>query len=420
MSETIALARVLSQVPLFASLPPDEIQSLVDGSHVRTKEAGELVIREGFHNDRLSVLLEGEVSVIKALDTADERQLSLMGQGSFLGEMGLFNPDGLHTASVRANTRVTVLDLPREDLYQLLHRYPSMSMEVISTLTQRLKQSDNLTIIDLREKNRLLREAYRDLKDAQDQIVRQERLERELELARGIQASLLPTQVPSLQGYSFASYMTPASAVGGDFYDFMRLPTGQLGIGVGDVSDHGIASALLMARAVTLLRVEARHGPAPKETLTAMNEDMMSRDHMGMFLTILYGLLEPTTGLFQFARAGHTTPIVMDPNGRVQQVQGGRGQPLGLVDEPQLDVGQLELQPGALLLLYTDGVTETANAAGELFGTSRVLEFLERAGPDATAEDVCQGLHTALQLFRGEVIQADDVTSVAIRADRRD
>jgi sigma-B regulation protein RsbU (phosphoserine phosphatase) len=293
-----------------------------------------------------------------------------------------------------------------------------MSMEVISTLTQRLKQSDNLTIIDLREKNRLLRDAYRDLKEAQDQIVRQERLERELELARGIQSSFLPTKVPSLEGYNFACYITPASAVGGDFYDFVRLSTGQLGIGVGDVSDHGIASALLMAQATTLLRVEARHGPAPQETLSAMNEEMMARDHMGMFLTMLYGLLDPATGLFQFARAGHTTPIIMDPAGRVRQIEGGRGQPLGLVDEPQLDIGQVELAPGCLLLLYTDGVTETANEAGELFGTSRVLEFLERAGPGATAEDVCQGLHAALSAFRGEAVQADDVTSLAIKVDR--
>ncbi len=418
MSKTIGLARVLSQVPLFASLPPPEIETLVDGSHLRNVAPGELVVSEGFHNDSLCVLLEGEVEIIKALDTNDERRLAILGQGAFLGEMGLFNSDGLHTASARASTHATVLELPREDLYQLLLRFPTMSLEVISTLTGRLKQSDNLTIIDLRDKNRLLGQAYKDLKEAQDQIIRQERLERELELARGIQASLLPTRLPVLDGYSFASTMMPASAVGGDFFDFIARPDGRLGIGVGDVSDHGIPSALMMAQSMTLLRVEARYEAAPHETLAAMNQEMLARDNMGMFLTVLYGLLDPDSGVFEFARAGHNPPLLLDPSGRAEEVKHGPGQPLGLIENPELDLGQVELKPGSLMLLYTDGVTETVNEDGEMFGVERVLDLLEKAGTETSAEEICQSLHASLIAFRGPLPQSDDITTLALRATR--
>lgn len=413
------LAESLNQVPLFASLPTAEIQALVEGTNTRAIQAGEVIIREGFHNESMMVLLAGEVEIIKALGTPDERQLSVLGPGSFLGEMGLFTPDGLHTATVRAKSAVTLLDLPHHELDSLLLRHPKMSLEVIATLTRRLKESENLTILDLRTKNRQLSEAYEELKAAQAQIIEKEKLERELEVARGIQTSLLPDSVPDVPGFEFAGYITPMSAVGGDFYDFLDLPDGRIGVVIGDVSDHGVPSALLMALTVTLLRTENRLGTSPEQALNDVNCELTERDHMNMFVTALYGILDPATGTFEYVRAGHNPPVLLDAGGHAKEIPTRPGQPLGMLPDPVFDAGRIDLPPGSLLLLYTDGVTETMNGAGEMFGMERTKRAMQDLGASASAEEMCQHLHTTLRDYRGQEPQSDDVTSLAIKVERK-
>jgi phosphoserine phosphatase RsbU/P len=285
-------------------------------------------------------------------------------------------------------------------------------------MTERLSESENQVIVDLRAKNLQLSRAYQDLKEAQAQLIVQERLQKELELARAIQANLLPTEAPGLPGFQFAAQMTPASAVGGDFYDYILTPEHRLGIGIGDVSDHGVPSALMMAQSMTLLRVEARSGASPETALQAINREFVSRDQMGMFLTALYGELDPESGCFAYARAGHNPPLLLDPKGRVEEAPHGPGQPLGLLDDPAIDLEELTLEPGSLMLLYTDGVTEASNESGELYGLDRTQAVLGRLGPAASPDDICQALHADLRSFRGRAEQGDDVTSVAIRAIR--
>jgi sigma-B regulation protein RsbU (phosphoserine phosphatase) len=417
MPETGPLSQTLHDVPLFAALPPGELQELVSSSKTRRMPPGEVIIREGFHKDGFFVLLRGEAEVIKAMGTPDERPLGFSRQGDLIGEMALFKPDGSHSASVVARSNVTLLELTKADLDDLLLRHPPMAQAVIRMLTQRLSHSEDQTVDDLREKNRQLSQAYEELKAAQEQIIEKEKLERELEVARGIQASLLPTSVPQVPGFNFTGTISPASAVGGDFYDFIERPDGRWGIAVGDVSDHGVPAALMMAQSMALLRSEARHGASPEETLRSINDEMLARDHMGMFLTALYGVLDVESGHFDYARAGHNPPVLMDSSGEVSEVPHGPGQPLGLIEDPLVDLGTLSLSPGSLLLLYTDGVTEAVNPSGELFGIERTVRVLEDQGPSASAEDVCQGLHAALREFRGVVPQGDDVTSLAIKAE---
>lgn len=416
MGDASDLSRVLHQVPLFSSLPQEELRRLVKGSNTRQVQPGDVVIREGFHKDGFYILLEGQAEVVKALGTSEERQLAVSRTGALLGEMSLFTEGGAHTASVRALTALTLMEMTKHELDDLLMRHPTLAHALIAMMTERLSESENQVIVDLRAKNEQLGRAYQELKTAQSQLIHQERLQRELELARAIQASLLPTRAPSLPGFEFAAYMTPASAVGGDFYDYIPTPDDRLGIGIGDVSDHGVPSALMMAQAMTLLRVEARRGVQPDLALGAINREFMAHDHMGMFLTALYGELDPATGCFAFARAGHNPPLVMDPKGRVDEAPHGPGQPLGLLDEPVMDLGQVNLAPGCVMLLYTDGVTETANESGDLYGLDRMQAVLARLGPAASPEEVCQGLHADLREFRGRAEQGDDVTSVAIKA----
>ncbi|MGA9531416.1 MAG: SpoIIE family protein phosphatase [Anaerolineales bacterium] len=408
--------QVLRDLPLFASLPADELRTLVSAGERKQLPAAAVLIWEGSRNEGLSVLIEGQVEVIKALGGADERQLAVHGPGAILGEMGLFNPDGLHTASVRSLTPLVLLDFSEDAIFGLMERRPRFARDLISMVTQRMKKSENATIQDLQEKNLQLRQAYRQLEAAQAEIIDKERMERELEVARGIQSSILPAQLPACEGIEFAASMAPMRAVGGDFYDFIELLGGRVGVAIGDVSDHGVASALLMAISVTLLRSEIRRGIEPAEALITVNQQLIEGDHLGMFVTLLYAVLDPTSRQLNYVRAGHNPPLLLAADGKVRQLPTQAGQPLGLLPDPALDAGSLTLDPGCSMLLYTDGVTEAMNSAGEMFSLERTVSALQALGPTASADEICTGLHRQLETFRGTELADDDVTTVVIKA----
>jgi sigma-B regulation protein RsbU (phosphoserine phosphatase) len=406
--------RSLRNLAIFASLPTAELGHLARVLPQQRAEPGELLYREGDCKKAFYILLEGEAEIIKGLGSADERLLGVRGAGSFLGEMRLFSRDGCHTASVRARTPLEMLEMAESEFRGLVERHSEFTFELLRTLSLRLDEAENLTIRDLKEKNRLLSEAYQELKSAQAQLIEAEKLERELEVARQIQSSLLPHALPSYQGYEFSACMYPMSAVGGDFYDFIELDQDLLGIAVGDVMDHGVPAALLMALTVTLLRAEARRSPSPRKVVANVNRQLLERNDLGIFATLLYGILDVTTGRFKYVRAGHELPILLDADRRVIPLKRGCGQPLGLLAEPCLDVHEVDLPPGSLIMLYTDGVKETSDASGQLFGLDGLIAQLH-SQPALSAADTCQGVVQALTRFRQASPQSDDITLVAVR-----
>ena len=406
-------AAALRQVPLFASLPAGEIDLLAETLQPVALPMGGLLFEEGARDGRCFIVLEGEVDIIKSLGTPDERLLATRGPGSSLGEMSLFSQDHRRTASVRARSAAELLEMRREDLDGLLRRHPELAYSMLGTLSQRLEQSENHTVADLREKNRLLQLAYDELKTAQAQIIEKEKLERELEVARQIQLSILPRSLPQNGRFEFGARMIPMSAVGGDFYDVLQLENGSLAVAVGDVTGHGVPAALLMALTVTLLRAEARRIESPSEVLLAVNRELMQVNDTGYFVTALYGILHDSDGKFHYARAGHSVPLVLDAGRQPIEVGHGVGHPLGLFEEMLVDEASLDLDPGSLLLLYTDGVTEAVDAQGEFFGDERLLAALQSSngtGPDQT----CEAVWDALQAYQAGASQEDDVTLLAV------
>ena len=406
-------AAALRQVPLFASLPAGEIDLLAETLQPVALPMGGLLFEEGARDGRCFIVLEGEVDIIKSLGTPDERLLATRGRGSSLGEMSLFSQDHRRTASVRARSAAELLEMRREDLDGLLRRHPELAYSMLGTLSQRLEQSENHTVADLREKNRLLQLAYDELKTAQAQIIEKEKLERELEVARQIQLSILPRSLPQNGRFEFGARMIPMSAVGGDFYDVLQLENGSLAVAVGDVTGHGVPAALLMALTVTLLRAEARRIESPSEVLLAVNRELMQVNDTGYFVTALYGILDDSDGKFHYARAGHSVPLLLDAGRQPVEVGHGVGHPLGLFEEMLVDEASLDLVPGSLLLLYTDGVTEAVDAQGEFFGDERLLAALQSSngvGPDQT----CEAIWSALQAYQSGASQEDDVTLLAV------
>ncbi len=405
----------ISQFPLFSVLPQSEIRHLTTSLQAREIEEDVLLFEEGEEGNHYYILLEGEVEIIKALGTTDERMLAVRQPGSFLGEMSLFSPENRHTASVKARTPLRILEMSRDDLEKLLARRPKFALEMMRTLSQRLDESEDLTIRDLRRKNRELIKAYNELEAAQALVIEQERLKRELELARQIQESILPRTFPSIPCFDFGARIVPMAQVGGDFYDFISLSENTLAIVVGDVSDHGVPAALFMALTVTLLRAESQRLNDPGDVLRSVNRHLLRMNETGMFVTIFYGLLDCTRHEFRYARAGHEVPLVVTLNGEPVPVVRNVGQLVGVFPDPVLDEGILSLPQDSVLLLFSDGITEANDRAGNLFGQERLLDVL-RSGYHQSAQDLCNHIWDALEDYRGEMVQHDDVTVVAIKA----
>jgi serine phosphatase RsbU (regulator of sigma subunit) len=407
---------IIQRIPLFASLPPREIQYLAKTLREIELAPGAIVFREGEFGDGLYLVLRGEIEVVKSLGTEDERLFALGGPGSYVGEMSLFDGDGRRTASVRTRTAATFLEMTGADFDALLHRQPALVYEFVRELSKRLDDAHNATIRDLGEKNRALVQAYEELRTAQAQLIEKERLEQELTVARQIQQSILPSELPKVSGFDLGARVTPTRAVGGDLFDLMDLGGGNLGVAVADVSDKGVPAAIFMALTRSLLRAEARRSSSPRTVLQNVNRVLLEMNDAGMFATVLYGILNAATREFHYVRAGHELPLVVDAQGELVPVQSGLGQPLGLFDEVALDEENLKLGSGSLLIVNTDGVTDQPDEQGTLFGAER-LSQMARANREGTAQSICDRLMDAVDAFRGAAPQSDDITFVVVRVE---
>ncbi len=230
-----------------------------------------------------------------------------------------------------------------------------------------------------------------------------ERFEQELEVARLIQQNFLPKQLPALPGREIAALYRPAREVGGDFYDVIPLSDGQVGFVVGDVTDKGVPAALVMAATRSVLRASAQRLVDPGTVLERVNEHLCPDMPAKMFVTCLYGVLEPATGRFRFANAGHDLPYVKTAGGSVELR--ARGMPLGLMTGMAYEEKETVLAPGDSMLLHSDGVVEAHDPGGRMFGFPRLKEAVatypgggelielvlsdlrEHTGPDAEQED---------------------------------
>ncbi|MFV9676009.1 MAG: SpoIIE family protein phosphatase [Anaerolineales bacterium] len=405
---------IIRSVSIFSSLPDEEVERLAKTLNLKEIPQGTLLVEEDTPGVRYYILVDGEVEVVKALGTPDERLLGVRGPGSFIGEMSLFSEDGRHTASVRAKVPLQLLELNQTDLDSLLHRQPRFAYEMIRTISRRLEESEHLTILDLRQKNVELQQAYDDLKAAQAEIIEKEKLEKELEVARDIQLSILPQEFPQCPRLDFGACIVPMAAVGGDFYDFITLDDDRFGVAVGDVTDHGVPAALFMAQTATLLRVEAQRTGSPKNVLMEVNRLLLDVNEAGMFVTLLYGILDCKKNTFHYARAGHELPIVMNPHGKWDDVGQAVGQPLGLFDELLIDEQTLDLPSDSLLVLYTDGVPNALDKQNQMFGLENFLAAISDV-KNQPAQELCTQVLESMDAFRGEEDPYDDVTLVAVK-----
>jgi len=410
--------RLISQVPLFTTLPENEIQRLAEMLRVFETPPNIVLFREGEQGDRFYIVLAGQIEIIKAMDTADERRLSLRGPGEYMGEMSLLNRDGLRTASARTYTATRLLEMTRADFDALLSRQPALAYEMVRVLSLRLSNAHNASLQDLREKNRQLTEAYESLKAAQAQLVEKEKLEHELRMAREVQASLLPRVIPSLPGWEFAAHWEPARRVSGDFYDFIPLSRPESsdawGLVIADVSDKGMPAALFMAVTRSIVRASTAGASSPAESITQANRLICADAARGMFVTLFYAQLDPAAGDLTYVNAGHNPPWLYRAEAGEWEELTRTGMVLGMFGAHTLTERVVRLQPGDFVLMYTDGLTDATNAQGERFEIERLRQVMD-ARRGASASDLVTALYEAVSRFRGDNALFDDITCLIVK-----
>ena len=249
------------------------------------------------------------------------------------------------------------------------------------------------------------------VQEQQAEMMTRERLEQEMRVAQLIQQQFLPKELPDLEGWQVSAFYRPARAVGGDFYDFIDLPDGKVGIVAGDVTDKGVPAALVMASTRSILRSEAARHSSPGTVLQRANELLYPDIPGHMFVTCLYAVLDPKTGSLVFANAGHNLPYVRSDSG-VKELS-ARGMPLGLMPGMDYEETEATLAPGEVMLLHSDGIAEAHDPTGEMFGFPRMHELMARC---VRADEVIDVMMTELDRFSGPGHeQEDDITLVSLK-----
>lgn len=252
----------------------------------------------------------------------------------------------------------------------------------------------------------------------------EERIDQELEYARQIQYSALPSVFPPYPNRTefeiFAS-MDTAKEVGGDFYDFYMIGESKLAFVVADVSGKGIPAAMFMMRAKTLLKSLVEGGTDLVEAFYKANNKLCEGNDAEMFVTAWMGVLDVSSGHLEFVNAGHNPPVLLRNNGSIEMLKTKANFVLGMMDDMPYEKHEIELKQGDVIFLYTDGLTEAQNTDDELFGESRLLASLESIfhNTNASMAEVCQAVHSALKRFVGIAEQSDDITMLALKMEKQ-
>lgn len=265
--------------------------------------------------------------------------------------------------------------------------------------------------------NHMVDELNRYVAELTETTAAKERIESELDLARQIQQSILPRTYPPFPHHSqfdlFARTI-PARQVGGDFYDFFQLPDGRIGLVVADVSGKGVPAALFMTVTRTLIKNSSAYHPDPVQALLEVNAQVVPENEMCMFVTVFYGVYDPESGEMVYASAGHPAPFLRRASGEVERLEEAKGQAIGIMDVMDLKPGRVRLEPGDVLLAFTDGLDEAVNQQNEMFGMERVAQWLKGCEL-CTAPEMIERLVKFHAEFTGPVEPFDDLTLLVFR-----
>jgi len=388
-----------SPLQLFRDVPQAIVQELLESCPVREFAAEAVVLRPGQANEHIYMLLAGRLRV--HLDAVDSANPILIDVGGCIGELSIIDGKPV-SAYVVAEQGSRLLTIPQEAFWARILPNPGVARNLLRVLTDRMRRNNDAILEGMRQQ------------------LLYEHIQKELKVAREIQASMLPRGAPAGSALDICAAMEPAREVGGDLYDFFHLDHGELCFLVGDVSDKGLPAALFMARAVDIVRVVTRllrgrdgSPPRPDEIIACVNRELCQNNASCMFVTLFFGILDPRSGRLRYCNAGHNSPYIAGSGG-CRALNGARSIPLGVKSDPAFSTAEVALAPDETLFVYSDGITEAMDAAGDFYGEQR-LERALGACTGRPAAEVVGSIVDSVAGFVGETARSDDITALAIR-----
>jgi len=246
------------------------------------------------------------------------------------------------------------------------------------------------------------------------ELLEKESLTKELDIGRDIQLSMLPKACPSVEGWQFVVYYQPASQVGGDFYDFIYLPDGQIGLVIADAAGKGVPAALMMSLSRVILKTIALNGSGPSSTLLHSNQILYKEYSESAFVSAFYASIDPKNGRMEFANAGHNRPLWYSSRSGESIEIYSKGIVLGLFPEVSIDQETIEIMPGDVLVFYTDGLIEAQNEQNDFYETSRLVEIFS-SNTHKNAMEILDAIVHSWKNFVGNSPQSDDLTLIVVR-----
>jgi serine phosphatase RsbU (regulator of sigma subunit) len=367
---------------------------------LRDDDAGELRVRAAEMQDRQKDV--GEVRVSRTIIE------EVVGQGR-----SVLTSDAQHDPRFRSSTVTfqgirSVLAVPLgvgERIFGMI--YADSPFATSSFTEDHLKVLTTLgSVAAIRVENTRLLEEH----------LAQERFERELQLAREIQQRFQPTAPPAVTGFELQGISFPSYQIGGDYYDFILCPDGRLVVALGDVSGKGTSAALLMSSLHAAVHAQVASCRPISETVGAVNHYLADNTPSNRFVTLFYAELDPLTGSLAFINAGHNPPLIAHAAGTLEQLGSG-GPPLGIMPDFDYREGRTQLQPGDVLVSYSDGVTEQTNPKGEEFGPARLQDVVSQ-NIDRSAAAIRDKIEASLSAFAQGTPAVDDITLLIVKRER--
>ncbi len=418
------LDSLLREVPLFSQLPAAAVDALAASVERRQVVAGEVLFHQGEVGVECFVILAGELEVFTYVG-GEELRLDVYRPGQLIGEMALIDRSP-RSATVRALLDADLIVLGEEAFKTLLSSNPELAMTMLRSGTARVRNTNQRMIGDLERKNAELLAAYRQLQAAQAELIRLNRIEEELAVARRIQESFLPRHLPQPPGWQVAAFSRGAQAVGGDFFDCIELSDGRLGLVVADACGKGVTAALFVALTRSLLRAASQapwifQGNLARDAESVLTgalwlvNDYICREHgdSNMFITLFYAVLDPATGELAYVNAGHNPPLLVGAAAATIVETGEGALPIGIVPAQSYEVQRATLGLGERLVAFSDGITEALSPADELYGDEQ-LHAAIRAGAGLASQALVDAVITQVDAHSSGAPQADDMTLLVV------
>jgi phosphoserine phosphatase RsbU/P len=343
---------------------------------------GETIFKAGDTADRMFYISKGAIRLVELN--------KVIGEGQVIGEMGVFSPFKIRTASAVCEDDLEAYTMGRDEVIAFFGKDPALAIELIQTAIQRF------------------------IENLKAETAARERIESELRIAHDIQASMLPTVFPESKAFEIFAMMDPAKEMGGDLYDFFFIDDNRLCVVIGDVSGKGVPAAMFMAITKTLIKTEAKRGIKTNEVLANVNSILVPDNQSCLFVTVFCAVLDLRTGALQYCNAGHNPPLLIRKSGEVEFIKSSKGFVVGVMEQCASTCDLLTMAPGDSVLLYTDGVTEAMDPEQVQFSESRLHECVTGL-KDRDMKGLIGCMREKVFDFVRGAAQSDDITMLALK-----